>query len=100
MLNDPELDLSTPGAPKVKLTWTPSTKNTDGSAITGTVTFNLYRGVDTPGKVVKTHPGLTGTTFTVVANLHPGTTQYFGLTEVVNGRESVLSNIVSTKIPA
>ena len=50
--------------------WTAPTTNTDGSAITGTLTYNLYfqlQSVATPPVVGTTPPSLTGITTTSVA---------------------------------
>ena len=85
----------------ITLTWIAPTKNADGSAISGTVTYNLYN-VGGPNPLSL----LTGisTTNTVRTNLSVGTPCY-AVTAVVNGIESAtLSNtasvaLVSTPLP-
>jgi hypothetical protein len=78
-------------AATASLSWTPPTANVDGSAITGTITYNVYQGVQgaTPAKV---QSALTTASATVTAGLTPGTTQCFTVTAVVNGVESAQSN--------
>jgi hypothetical protein len=81
----------------VTLAWTPATLNTDGSAVTGPSTFNLYQGTAAP--LTKVQSGLTAPTATVTAGLTPGTTQEFAVTQVDNGVESAESTIASVAIP-
>jgi hypothetical protein len=57
-------------ATSVNLGWKAPTANTDGSAITGTLTYNLYQGPKA-GPFVKAASGLTGTS-TVVTSLAAG----------------------------
>lgn len=80
------------------LNWTVPTTNTDGSAITGPVTYNVYKG--TQGQTVKPllTSGLTGTSYTA-ANLAGGTTVCFNVTAVVGGVESAYSNEGCKLIP-
>jgi hypothetical protein len=49
---------------KVNLSWTAPTANTDGSAITGALTYNVYQGPKA-GPFVAIATGATGTTTTV-----------------------------------
>jgi hypothetical protein len=50
----------------IGLTWTAPTKNTDGSAITGTLTYTLFQG-PTAGPFVQVATGLSGTSSTVTS---------------------------------
>jgi hypothetical protein len=86
-----------PVGSSITLVWTAPTKNADGTAITGTVTTNLYS-VSGPNPVLAPNgAGLIGTS-TVRANLSAGTPCY-ALTAVVNGVESAtLSNTASVSV--
>jgi hypothetical protein len=55
----------------LNINWTPPTLNTDGSAITGALTYNLYQGPKA-GPFVKVGNPITGTT-TVVTSTTGGT---------------------------
>jgi len=72
------------------VTWTAPTKNTDGSAITATLTYNLYQGVQ-GASLTKVQSGLASTSATVTTGLTQGTTQCFTVTAVVNAAESAQS---------
>jgi hypothetical protein len=79
-------------APVATLTFTPPTANTDGTAINGPLTYNLYEGTTTA--VTKAQTGITGSPDVVNSGLKGGATYYFGLTAVdANGNESALSNL-------
>ena len=75
------------------------TQNTDGSAISGAVTYNVYAAAQgtTPVKVAS---GVTSdpTTYVVPITTIPyGTTECFALTTVNNGVESALSSPLACK---
>jgi hypothetical protein len=83
----------------VTLSWTAPTKNTDGSAITGTLTYNLYQG-PAAGPFVKVASNITGTS-DVVTSLSAG--NCFAVTAVETGSatstESALSNTSCDIVP-
>jgi hypothetical protein len=79
------------------LTWTAPTKNTDGTAITGAITYNVYQGL--AGALVKVGTGLTTAQDTITTGLTPGTTQCFAVTAVVAGIESGQSATACAAIP-
>lgn len=84
------------------LAWTAPTTNTDGSAITGTITYNVYQATQTgttAPTLAKVQSGITGTTLTITAGLTPGTTQCFAVTAVVNAQESAQSAQSCAAIP-
>lgn len=90
-----------PAGANITLTWIAPTKNADGSAITGALTYNLYSvGGANPVLLLS---GIS-TTNTVRTNLSIGTPCY-AVTSTVNGIESAaLSNtasvnVVSTPLP-
>lgn len=64
------------------LSWVAPTTNTDGTPITGTLTYNVYQGLS---------PTITG--------LPDGATVYFTVTAVEGGVESAKSNVVSKVFP-
>lgn len=79
------------------VSWTPPTTNTDGTAITGAITYNLYQGL--AGALVKVQSGLSGVSVTVTAGLTVGTTQCFSVTAVVAAQESGQSTPACILIP-
>lgn len=79
------------------VSWTAPTKNTDGSAITATITYNLYQGVQ-GSTLTKVQSNLATNSATVTAALTPGTTQCFTVTAVTNGVESAQSLSACTAI--
>jgi hypothetical protein len=81
------------------LTWTAPTANTDSTAISGTLTYNVYSG-PTAGTLAATpvQTGLTVTTGTVPGAA--GTTQCFAVTAVEGGQESAQSNVSCKTFPA
>ena len=87
-------------APTATITFTPPTKNTDGTTITGTLTYDLYMGTASGAeKVVAV--GLTGTPITYDANLTDGTTYYFYVTALNSaGNASAPSNEACITFPA
>lgn len=80
------------------LNWVAPTANTDGSPITGTVTYNIYQGASAI-TLAKVQSGVTGTSTTVTTGLTPGTNEFFSVTAVVNGQESAEVVPVSVAIP-
>lgn len=90
--------------PTATLTWVPPTTNTDGSPITGTLTYNIYEG---QGASVSTctvgstpsQTGLSGTTVTISTGLQDGTTACFAVTAVEGGVESAKSNTATKTFP-
>jgi hypothetical protein len=81
------------------LTWTPVTKNTDGTVLTNLAGYRLYSGplASSLSRVVElANPHLT--TY-LLGNL-PSGTWYFGVTAYTrNGTESAMSNIVQKTLP-
>lgn len=61
------------------LSWPPSTTRTDGTPITGPVTFTVYQGPS--GAEVKTFSWILGSTLTVTTGLASGTTVCWQVTE-------------------
>lgn len=89
--------------PTATITWVPATTRTDGTTITGPVTFNLYRGVGNGGEAAAPYQtGLTGTTFTDTVGLLNGTTECYQMTEVetATGLESARTNEACKTFPA
>lgn len=78
-------------APTATITFVAPTKNTDGSAITGTLTYNLYQGT-AAGAETKVASAIAGSPFTVSTGLVASTTVYWYLTAVENGVESAPTN--------
>jgi hypothetical protein len=83
----------------VTLNWTAPTTNTDGSPITGAVTYDVYQGASAAA-LTKVQSGLTTTTATVTAGLTPGAEEFFSVTAVAEGSESAQEAPVSAAIPA
>lgn len=83
------------------LTWGAVTTNTDGSAISGTVTYNVYQtpcGSTSGGTQLAN--GITALIYTVSAGLTDGTTVCFNVTAVAGGIESAYSAQGSKTFPA
>jgi hypothetical protein len=77
------------------LSWTPPTKNVDGTALTNLAGYRIYYGAssNTLGQVVEIRNA--GVSAYIVENLTPGT-WYFAVTAFnAEGKESALSNIAS-----
>lgn len=96
---------ATAAAPSVQLTWVAPTTNTDGTAITGAISYNLFQGTGASASscVVGTTPvqsGLSSTSVTVTAGLTDGTTACFAVTAVVGGQMSADSNVADKTFPA
>lgn len=79
----------TTGPLSATVAWTAPTANTDGSALTGALTYNLYQGA--AGAMVSVQTGLTTVSATVTKGLTAGSTQCFAITAVENGVESLQS---------
>ncbi|WP_405230039.1 putative Ig domain-containing protein [Lentisalinibacter sediminis] len=81
------------GTGSVTLSWSPPTKNTDGTALTDLAGFRIYYGVsegDYPNRIAIDNPGLTRY---VIENLTPDT-YYFVATSVnTSGAQSDFSNV-------
>ena len=91
-----------PGSTTTTLTvaWVPPTKNVDGSAITGTLTYNAYWGTSCVVPLtskMNTTP-IAGTSY-LVTNAGPGF-KCFAVTAVVNGVESAQSAMARTTVTA
>ena len=78
------------------VSWTAVTTNTDGSAVTQPITYNLYQGLT--GALAKIQSGLSVLTLTITAGLTVGTSQCFAVTAVEAGVESAQSPQACTAI--
>jgi len=83
----------------VTLDWVAPTTNTDGSAITGAITYNVYQGASATS-LAKVQSGITALTTTVTTGLTPGAEAFFSVTAVAEGEESSEVSAVSILIPA
>jgi hypothetical protein len=83
--------------PQAALSWTAPTTNTDGSAITVPLTYNIYQGLS--GSLTKVQSGLSTVTVVITAGLTPGTTQCFAVTAIAAGQESAQSSPACAAIP-
>lgn len=73
--------------------WGAVTQNTDGTTITGPVTYNIYQtacGSTSGGSQVAS--GITGLAYVISTGLADGTTYCWNLTAVAGGVESAYSN--------
>jgi hypothetical protein len=84
-----------PATGSAALSWTAPAKNTDGSTISGAITYNVYHGLSAAALTDKVP--VNGLAYTY-ANLASGT-HYFAVTAVVGGSESALSAVGSKVIP-
>lgn len=80
--------------PTAVLTWTAPTSNTDGTSITGPLTYNVYQGTS-PTTLTKVASNVTATTNSITTGLSDGVTYYWSVTAVVGGVESAQSLPVS-----
>jgi len=82
------------------LSWTAPTTFTNGSAISGTITYNLYAGVQ-GSTLAKIQSAITTATTTVTGStsLPAGTTVCFAVTAVVAGVESAQSAQACAAVP-
>lgn len=82
---------------EVTLSWEPSTQHTDGTAITGLVTYNLYAGIS--GQAAnRVQANITGTS--VKRTAIPANVWCWHVRAVVNGVESDPSQIVCADFTA
>lgn len=86
--------------PAATLTWTAPTTNTDGTPITGTLSFNVYQGPTGAEGATPVQTGLSGTSVTITLGLADGTTVCFKVTAVEGGQESAKSNEACKTFPA
>lgn len=83
------------------LTWTAPTGNTDGTAVSGTLTYNLYEGPS--ATALSASPAQTGITTlgeATALGAAPGATACFAVTAVEGGQESAQSNVSCKTFPA
>jgi hypothetical protein len=90
----PAMAQSAVAAPSAVLTWTAPTTFTDGTPITGTITYNVYQGT-AANALTKVATGVTTLTDTISTGLVDGATYYWSVTAVVNGVESAQTAPVS-----
>lgn len=82
------------------LSWTAPTKRTDGAALTGTVTYKVYRGTSAAAVAASTTPIGTSATTGYTDASAPSGTQFYAVTAVdAAGVESAKTNAVSVVIP-
>lgn len=84
-------------AGSARLSWIPPTQNTDGSAITGAITYSIYGAVQGAPKVLIAS-GISGTSYTHTAATN-GTTFCYTATATVAGQESAQSAEACKAIP-
>lgn len=80
------------------LSWGAVTQYTDGSAITGPVTYSVYWGVQGAAKTLL-QSGVTATGLAVSAGLQSGTTVCFEVTATAGGQESARSSEACKTFP-
>lgn len=78
------------------ITWSAPTANTDGSAITGVISYKVFGGKQGASRLQIAAPG--NTSF-IHRDLVGGDTWCYHVTAVVNGQESIPSNVVCKAIP-
>lgn len=84
------------------VSWTAPATNTDGTAITGTLTYTLYQGTQPAtgtATLASVQTGITTASATVTAGLTPGTTQCFAVAATANGVASAQSAQACAAIP-
>lgn len=79
------------------ITWTPPTTNTDGTVISGPITYQLYVGAK--GAEVKYKTPVTSPPYVLVPTPAPGTQVCVQVTATANGVESAPSAEVCAQIP-
>jgi hypothetical protein len=90
----------TPPAPTATLTWVAPTLYTNGAAITGNLTYNVYQGL-CAGTLAKVQSGITGLTVVITAGLTAGSNQGFAVTAVTAASvESAQSTPTCKAFPA
>lgn len=82
---------------QVTVSWTAPTKNTDGSAISGAVTYQLYVGAS--GKEAKLGNPVTAPPYVITPTPAPGTTVCAQITAIANAVESDKTPEACTTIP-
>lgn len=82
----------------VALSWTAPTTFTNGSAITGAITYNIYQGAS--GAEVSAQTGVSATSVTITTGLSAGSTVCWQVTAVVGGVESSRTTEVCETFPA
>lgn len=90
-----------PAAPvrEARLSWTPPTRNTDGSTLANLAGYRIHYGTSATALVQSIQVANASATSYTVANLSPGT-YYFAVRAYSNaGTESDLSNAVSKVVP-
>ena len=80
------------------LSWTAPTTFTNGSPITGTITYNIYQGAS--GAEASVQTGVATTSVTITTGLSAGSTVCFQVTAVVGGVESSRTTEVCETFPA
>lgn len=88
--------VSATAPPQAVLTYTAPTANTDGSAIVGAITYNVYQGTSA-ASLAKVQSGLTALTATITSGpgIADGATAFFAVSATVGGVESAQSNVGS-----
>lgn len=82
------------------LTWVAPTTRTDGAALTGPLTFKVYRGSSAAGVAASTTAIATATGTSYTDTSAPAGTQFYAVTAVdAAGVESAKTNAVSVVIP-
>ncbi len=84
--------------PQAVLSWTAPTTNADGSAITSTLTYNVYQGVQ-GAALAKVQSGIATATATITTGLTAGSTQCFTVSAVANSLEGAQTTTACAAIP-
>lgn len=83
--------------PQFTVSWTAPVNNTDGSVISGAITYQMYAGVG-PGKEVKLGTPVSSPPY-VITPVAPGTNECVQVTAIVNGVESAKSAEACSTMP-
>ena len=88
-------------AATVNLTWTPPTKMSDGSTISGPITYRVYRatsaaGIATATAIATTPAGVSGFQDTAA----PAGDLWYAVSAIVGGVEGAKTNAVTINVPA
>jgi len=86
--------------PSAVLTWAAPTLNTDGTAITLPLTYNVYQGAQGSTTKPSVLTGVTALTATITTGLAASSTVCFELTAVAGGQESAHSGEACKTFPA
>ena len=84
-------------APQITVSWTAPTANTDGTAITGAITYQLY--VGTSGKEAKFGNPVTSPPYIITPTPAPGSQVCVQVTAIANGVESDRTPEACTVVP-